>query len=125
MKNAIIGATLILVICLISLTHMSITAKDIRKDELETSMNNAARITMEVVKEKGRYSFSTEEEMIEEFNNNLLSQITTESNLEIQVMGADVQNGFLDVQVINTFKYPTGAEGHVSARKTILFDEVQ
>lgn len=116
---------MLIVLCLLSLIHMSISAENVRQNELDTAVNKAARTTIEMAKSKETYEITTDEQLIEEFNNNLLTSIDSDSDIEIQIMGVDAKEGFLDVVVINHFKYPTGAEGEVRARKTILYDETK
>lgn len=123
MKNAIIGATMIIVMVLLSLIHMSITTTDVRQSELDKALNSAVRTTMEIAKTKETYPIETEEEFIAEFNKNLLSSISSDSDIEVQVMGVDLEEGMLDVKVISKFKFPTGADGQVSSRKTVILDE--
>lgn len=125
MKNAIIGITMIIVICLLSLIHMSITTENVRQNELDKSMNTAIRTTMDMSKVKKTYEISSEEELMAEFNRNLLSQIHSDSDIEVQVMGINLKEGLLDIKVVSKFKYPTGAKGQVESRKTIIFDENQ
>ncbi len=125
MKNAIIGATLLIVICLMTLIHLSISSENIRQNELDQSLSSAIRTTMEVAKIKGTYEITNEEEFLNEFNKNLLSRIHTDSDIEVQVMGCNLEEGFLDIKVISKFKYPTGASGQVESRKSIIFDEKQ
>ena len=125
MKNTIIGTTMMLVMVLMVLIHMSITAENVRQSELDMGLNYAIRTTMEVAKVKETYPIGSENELIAEFNKNLLTKISSDSDIEVQVMGIDLEEGFLDVKVISKFKYPTGADGQVEARKTIIFDETE
>jgi len=125
MKNAIIGATMIIVMVLLSLIHMSITTTDVRQNELDKALNSAIRTTMEIAKTKETYPIETEEEFIAEFNKNLLSSISSDSDIEVQVMGVNLEEGMLDVKVISKYKFPTGAEGKVYSRKTLILDEEQ
>ena len=114
---------MLLVMTLMVLIHMSISTEAIRQNELDTSLNYAIRSTMEVAKVKETYKIETEEELLAEFNKNLLTKINSDSDIEVQVLGIDLKEGFLDVKVISHFKYPTGADGQVESRKTIIFDE--
>lgn len=125
MKNAIIGCTILLLILLLTLTHLSITAKDIRQQELDKSLNNAVYTTMEQAKVSNKYKIDTDDELIAEFNKNFLSQMNSDSEIEIQVMGVNLKEGLLDINVVNRFEYPTGAKGQVSARKAIIYEETK
>lgn len=125
MKNAIIGATILVVTLLLSMIHMSVTTEDVRQYELDTSLNSAIKTTMEVAKTKNAgYTIDTVEEFLDEFNKNLLSKISTDSEIEVLVMGVNLEEGLLDIKVISRFKYPTGADGEVTSRKTVIFDNV-
>ena len=124
MKNAILGSTIIILICLSTLIHTSLSTTSIRQNELDDAINRAMRTTMEVAKEKKTYAITTDEELIAEFNRNLLTSISSDSDIEVQVMGVNAAEGFLDVQVVSKYKFPTGADGKVSARKTMLLDEM-
>lgn len=113
---------MLIVICLLSAIHMSIMTTDIRQNEIETSINNAARVTLYNTKISKSYEISTEDEMIAEFNKNLLSQINSDSDITVKVLDADVEEGLLDVEVTASYKYPNGKEGSITSRKTVIYE---
>ena len=133
MKNAIIGFTFTLSLIYIFLIHSCITAKDVRQNELETSLNSAIRTTMEQTYTiKTEQTIKTNEQMMECFNKNFLSQISSDADFDVEFMGVDVVDGFLDVKVTSHFKYPyktseapDGVEGTVTARRSIVLDNTK
>ena len=126
MKNAIIGTTMVIVAVLISMIHMSVSTKDVRQNELNRSMNYAARTTVEVANsKKGKETIDTDQELMDQFNKNLLSQITSDSEIEVQFMGVNAAQGMLDVKAISHFTYPIGSPGQVQSRKTVIIDEIK
>lgn len=133
MKNAIIGFTFCLSLIYIFLIHSCITAKDVRLNELELATNSAVRTTMEqAYTVKSDTEVTTNEQLMELFNENLLTQISSDSDIQVDFMGVDIEEGLLDVKVTAVFHYPyhtvdepNGVEGKVSVRRTIVLDNTK
>lgn len=123
MKTMITGITLILIMVLSLGINISIAEKDIRQDEIELSTNNAIRQSMNNAKIKEMYSIENDEELMSEFNRTLLTQINSDSNITVKVYGINYDEGLMNIEVISDFKYFNGADGKVSVRKTIIFNE--
>lgn len=125
MKTGITGTILFMVIILSAFINLSITTENVRLEEIEQALANAQRQTIENTKIKEMYQINSEEELMAEFNRNLLTQISSDSDITVRVLDADYEEGMLDVEVIAKFKYPTGKDGKVSVRKTIIYDAAQ
>lgn len=125
MKTGITGTILFMVIILSAFINLSITTENVRLEEIEQALGNAQRQTIENTKIKEMYQINSEEELMAEFNRNLLTQISSDSDITVRVLDADYEEGMLDVEVIAKFKYPTGKDGKVSVRKTIIYDAAQ
>ena len=55
---------------------------------------------------KTEQTIKTNEQMMECFNKNFLSQISSDADFDVEFLGVDVVDGFLDVKVTSHFKYP-------------------
>lgn len=123
MKAGIIGLICILVLILTGLTVYTVSGRYIRKAELEESLGNAIEQSMEIAYVKKTYAINNEMELISDFTGSLLSQLSSESDIELKIMNVDYVNGCLDVEVTEKFKHFTGKEGSVTVRKTVIFEQ--
>ena len=130
MKNAILGFTYTLMIVYMFIINVSIMQKDVRQNELDQSVNLAARQTMEyaydndengalailndALAEKGKtindYSEAelqklANKQLEELFTKNFQTQINSNGTYVIEVINADVKGGILDVKVTRKFPY--------------------
>lgn len=125
MKSALLGFTLIAVIVFSLGINISIAEKDIRKDEIELSTNNAIRQTITNAKIKEMYKIGSEDEMMSDFNRTLLTQISSNSEITVKVYGLNYEEGLMNIEVISKFKYFNGKPGKVSVKKTIIFNDIK
>ena len=131
MRNAILGFTFAIVTLYMFLIQSSLMTKDVRQNEIEQSLNSAIKTTMETAYDKNStLEIHSNEELMQLFNENLLTQITSDSDITVNFMGVDYENGLLDVQVSSKFKYPyktpeapEGKPGKVTARRSIILDD--
>lgn len=102
---------------------MSVSGRDARRSELEESLTNAIEQTMQVSYLEKTYSIKNEEELIADFTGNFFSQIASDSDISIEILNVDFNNGCMDVQATEKFKYFTGKTGEIKIRKTVIFEQ--
>lgn len=133
MKNAIIGFTFAIVMVYMYLIHSCIMTKDIRQNELDLGLNSAIRTTMEqAFTDSSQTTITTDEELMDMFNENFLQQMESDSTFTVEFMTVDVEDGLLDVKVTSEFTYPyktvdepDGVKGKVTSRRTVILDTIE
>lgn len=123
MKAAIIGVATTMIILVTCIIIMSVSGRDARRSELEESLTNAIEQTMQVSYLEKTYSIENEEELIADFTGNFFSQIASDSDISIEILNVDFNNGCMDVQATEKFKYFTGKTGEIKIRKTVIFEQ--
>ena len=102
----------------------SITSYSVRENEIFHAVETAAYDTIKVLNTHELYKVESQDEMIADFIQNLLIQIDSDSAIKIRVLEADFEEGLLDVEVTEIFKYPNGVEREIPYRKTVIIEEV-
>lgn len=123
MKGGVTAFISILILVLVGLTIFTVSGRNIRKSELDKSLTNAIEQTMEVIYLEKSYTVANKDELAADLTGNLLTQLSSDSNIEIKILNVDFVNGCLDVQAIEKFKYFTGKEGIIEIRKTVIFEQ--
>lgn len=67
-------------------------------------------------------SFSSNEEMAQDFDRNLKAGINSAGNVSVKFYGIDYEKGLLDVEVIQTYQMD-GKTRTVKCRKTSVLEE--
>ncbi len=122
MKNALLAAGLILCGLLAALCIWSSESSQIRQREQWTALHHAMEQTMESLA-GGAGGIDSDEKLAAEFMEKFLLYIDSDSTVDVTVHTADVREGLLDVEVTETFRYPNGRQGQVTARKTMIIEE--
>lgn len=125
MKGGIMAFISITVLVLLGLTVFTVSSRNIRKSELDNSLSNAIEQTMNVRFLKETYTIADQEELVADLTGNLLSQLASDSDIEIQVLNIDFANGCMDVEATERFQYFTGKEGKITIRKSVIFEQYQ
>ena len=125
MKGGIMAFIAITILVLLGLTIFTISGRNIRKSELDKSLSNAIEQTMDVRYLKGTYTIAGQDELVADLTGNLLSQLASDSDIEIQILNIDFANGCLDVEATERFQYFTGQEGRITIRKSVIFEQYQ
>lgn len=111
------GYFLMLIIACLSL--LSISKKQIIKEELNEALSVSIRNSMEYWVEEG----ISENQIIYNFLDNFKTNVNSSSDYNIYIYEIDTENGLMDVEVEAVFKYPNMRTGTVSVRKTMIYDE--
>lgn len=123
MKAGVIGFIAVILLVLMGGGIFTISGRNSRQAELENSLSSAIDQTMNVIYVNKNYSIQTEDEMTADFIGNFLSQLSSDSDVEVHIMNIDYVNGCMDVEASETFKHFNGKEGKVTVRKTVIFDQ--
>lgn len=120
MKQVIIIIGIGVSILLSSMTVMSIESKTERKQELTRAVSAAVKQTVSHSQIENQTEITSNDEMVAHFIQLLLSNLSSEGNVEVEVMGVNFKEGLLDVMVIENFKYLNGKEGKIGIRKCAI-----
>lgn len=123
MKAGIIGTCALGILILISSIVLTISGRSVRQAELNTSLSNAIEQTMEIIYMDHTYEIQNKKEFISDFIGNLLQQINSDSDITIEILNLDLEEGLLDVKATEKYKHFTGREGIVTSRKTVILEE--
>ncbi len=124
MKNMIMMITGIALGVLTLLIVMTITARMNYASELESQLSSVLEETLWNLTAEKEYTVSNTEEFLADVVENLAAALDAETGLSVRIQKADMEKGLLSVKVIRSFRYPGGAEGHVSCGRTVLLNRV-
>lgn len=126
MKHTVYGIALAVLAALAVAAVLGISGKNVRKNEMETALNTAIEQSLEQLKmEKsgnGKDSRSYQE-LIADFNGLLLAQIESDSELQVEILTADVEKGILDVRITQRYQTILGREREAVCRKSVILEE--
>lgn len=124
MKIPVKAAIFLISIILMVMIFMALTSTSARANEGEESLAGAVEKSLEQLKENGGYQAGDQDEWLAEFHRTLLAQISSDSDITVDVLHADMEKGILDISVKETFpNIANGKQKEVVCRKTVLFEE--
>lgn len=122
MKNMLIAFYSALIALLIIVTGFTIHGRSIRQIELDNALKSSMENAMTMLLEE-----ETQPDSLEEwkayFVQSLAIQISSESDLKVVVLKADMEKGLLSVEAFLTWKHPIGTKGVVSSYRTAILEE--
>lgn len=123
MRNVVATITLIMVFTLSIFTAFSISGRNARQSELEQAVEYATRNTVEAMTVNNKYDFNDRDSLEAELVQEIAVKITSHvDRLTIKIIKADAENGLLDVEVTEEFRYPLGNKGKIKVRRTVIAD---
>lgn len=126
MKNAIIAVTVCLTIVFSTVIVATIQTRSNIQEELTTAVDSAISTTERVLYD-GREEFSSNQEYLNEFNDNLKELLEKENSsiqYEVDVYGIDYEKGLIDVEVRAKYKNVIGSDRECSVRKTMIIEKI-
>lgn len=102
------------------MTIISTENKSLRTDELNRAVSAACKKAVADSQVANQTSITSNQELVAQFIQIMSTNISGNSDFEIEVMGADFKEGLLDVLVTEKFKYVNGKQGSVSVRKCAI-----
>lgn len=122
MKNIIIGFMSLVFFIMILLISATVYNKGAREAELENAVNNALSMAIKSLDLEDNYKPQSEDEWIALFQQVLLQQIDSASDIEIKVLNADYSKGLLSVEVSSVYKHLNGNPGKITVTKMAVRD---
>lgn len=116
--------SLIIILGLVVLINSSIYSKNARKHETEQSLRYAVDNTIDTFLSVNDISISNADEMIASLCRHIILQITSDSEITVNILDVDFHEGLIDIEVVETFRYPNGKKGEVSYRRTVIVDKI-
>lgn len=123
MKHTIYGISLAAIAMLVVAALLVVSGKSVRSNEIETALNTAIEQSLEQLKEKKGYEAGNYQELIADFNQLLLLQVDSDSDVQVEIFTADAQKGVLDVRVTETYQNILGQERSMACRKSVILEE--
>ena len=105
------------VLLLLVITDMNGT--NVKKNETNTLANIASYQSVLSSKDENM----TEEKMIEEAVKQVVYNKESDSDIKIQVLGIDAENGMIDLNVIQTIHHANGQTSTTEERRTVILDD--
>lgn len=124
MKTGIRMIAFALIASIALLIVMSVMGRMNRSMEVKSNLSSAVEETVENLAVK-KYAVSDMEEYLADFNEALMDFIDTDSEITVQVAGADTEKGILAVKVTETFAHPNGRTGTVSCERVVIFNRLE
>lgn len=122
MKQVIIVIGLSVIVMIVSMTLLSEESRMDRQDELNRAVSAAIKQTVAESQIENQQEITSDKEMVAQFIQIMSTNMNSEGDISVEVMGADYKEGMLDVLVTQTFNYLNGKEGTVSARKCAIYE---
>lgn len=122
MKQVIIVIGIAVLIMIVSLTLLSVESKTDRQDELDRVVAAAVKQTVKDSQIENQTSITCDKEMVAQFIQNVCTSITSDGDLQVQVMGVDYKEGMLDVLVTEKFSYLNGKKTQIKTRKCAIYE---
>lgn len=123
MKHTIYGISLAVIAMLVVAIVLGISGQNVRKNEMETSLNAAVEQSLEQLKSEKGYKIETYQELVADFNQVLLLQMESDSDIQVSILAADVEKGVLDVKITETYRNILGKEEQIVCRKAVILEE--
>lgn len=122
MKGAVTGIILLVILIYSVFITQNISGRTSRKTELTMDVSNAVEQTLDGMKEK---KYESREQMAQAFVRDLKEQITSDADIEVDIIGADHIHGLLDVNVRETYQTSDGKSKTIEVRKTAVLEQEQ
>lgn len=123
MKHTIYGIALAAAAILIIAAALSVSGKDVRENEMDKALNTAVEESLSQLKAEGGYEFGDYRELVADFSQALLLHISSDSDIRVNILAADLGRGVLDVEIEAGYQGINGKRGKSSCRKTVILEE--
>lgn len=107
----------ILILCVVSMNQKSFQVNETHQIANESTFYPLKQASIPY------YEKSTNEELVAEVLRQVVLSKQSDSDIKVQILGVDVENGMLDINIIQTFRHVNGQEEEISSRKTIILEE--
>lgn len=122
MKIIIRGAFTFLAITLLVLIGLDMSSNNVRKTETSTLANNSTYQPIKILV-NGTYDINNIDELTAEVVKEIVTNKESDSDIKIQILGIDAENGMLDLNVIQTVKHLNGEKTTTEQRRTVILEK--
>jgi hypothetical protein len=122
MKQIIIIVGMSVIAMIVSMILISAESKMDRQDELDRAVSAAVRQTVKESQIYNQKEITSDKEMIAWFIHTMSTNLNSDSDVSVEVMGVSYEEGLLDVLVTEKFGYLNGKNGTVSVRKCAIYE---
>ena len=123
MKNIIYGIVMAVLGVLIVLVLLTINGKMTRQAELDDSLASAVENALDNCLNRKNYEITNDKEFIADFNQELLTQIENDADIEVQLTKVDKDKGVLGIRVKETFENPNKKESEQTYETSVYLDK--
>lgn len=123
MRHVILGISMAVISFLILAANVAISGRLVRQNELEQTLDAAARQAVEGLSKKEEYETEDSAQFLSEFLENFFVGIESDSDFTVSVAAANPQKGILSVRVEEDFMHINGKSGKVSSEKTVILEK--
>ncbi len=120
MKHIMIGICSFALFGLLLLTIYTIHGRSIRQAELDQALEDAMEQAVASTGETHLDGPQNDKELTALFLEKFASQIDSNSQVTVHILDADWQKGLLSAEAVVSFYHPTGKEGKVASRRTVI-----
>lgn len=120
MKNILRGVSIFFVATIVVLIVLDMSGNNVRKGETATIANSA---TYDAIRVKLSENITDEEELVAEVIKQVALSKQSDSDIKIQILGIDAENGMLDVNIIQTIRHVNGKTTTTEERRTVILEE--
>lgn len=115
--------TTCLVLCVVII--LTVNNYHTRKNEIEETVAVALDQAMEALKFEDRhYSPENYQELVNDLLQQIIFQISSDCDVDINILTVDLDKGIIDVEVVAHYKW-ANTKRNVSVRRTILLEEYE
>lgn len=122
MKNIVIGICSVVLAGILILIVFTIQGRVLRQTELNNALGSALKNTLERQRGNSGYQAKSNEELTAIFIEEFFVQLESHGEIEINILDADWEKCLLSVEVVESFLHPSGREGKISARQTVILE---
>jgi len=107
---------------LIVLVLLTINGKMTRQAEIDDSLASAVENSLDNCLNKKNYTIENDKEFVADFNQELLTQIENDADIEINITKVDANKGIIGIKVIEVFNNPNSKESKQEYETTAILD---
>lgn len=124
MRNIFRGLALFLSVFILIVCILDISNSGTKQKETSALAKNAAYDALKI-KLTGEYDLENNDELIGEIIRNIAISKYSNSDVKIQVLGIDAENGLIDINVIQTIEHVNGKTSTEEERRTVIIETVK
>lgn len=121
MRYVIRGAFLFMAITLVVIICMDMGSSAVRDTETAEMANNSTYNAIRVMA-NGTYDVDSMDDLVAEAIKEIVLSKETNSDIKVQVLGVDAENGMIDLNIIQTINHANGKVTKSEERRTVILE---